>query len=395
MDGVPGYVHGILMTLVSNGYEAYLVGGCLRDMLLGRTVHDWDIASSAPGAEVQRLFPKTVRIGDRFGTVTVVTGGGTAEVTTFRSESGYSDRRRPDSVTFVSDLQEDLKRRDFTVNAMAMGVDGTLTDPFGGRSDLRRGIIRCVGDPAERFSEDALRLFRALRFSAQLGFEIEEGTLSAIKSCSALCAWLSAERVRDETEKILLSDKPERVGEAVSYGLFKGRLESGEVSCEKLRHLSGLPGSAPLRWSAFCALLLEQSLIALPESFLKSMRLDTGTVRCCSGGVSLARKPLPEGRVQIKRLLAEFGEEAVLCAAAADKALRQTAALRAVKNVLESGECWSVRELAIGGDDLLALGFSQGVWLGKTLKALLEHVIEHPEDNVRARLYELARGMRG
>jgi tRNA nucleotidyltransferase (CCA-adding enzyme) len=167
------------------------------------------------------------------------------------------------------------------------------------------------------------------------------------------------------------------------------------VSYEKLRRLSGLPRGAPLRWSAFCALLLEQSLIALPESFLKSMRLDAGPVRCCASGVTLARQPLPKGRTPIKRLLAEFGEETVLCAAAADKALRDTEALRAVKDVLESGECWSVRELAIAGDDLLEMGFSEGPLLGKTLKALVEHVIEHPEDNVRARLHELAREMRG
>jgi hypothetical protein len=197
--------------------------------------------------------------------------------------------------------------------------------------------------------------------SAQLGFEIEEGTLAAIKRCSALCASLSAERVRDETEKILLSDKPERVGEAVSYGLFIGRLDSGEVSYEKLRRLSGLPRGAPLRWSAFCALLLEQSLIALPESFLKSMRLDAGTVRRCASGVTLARQPLPKGRTPIKRLLAEFGEETVLCAAAADKALRDTEALRAVKDVLESGECWSVRELAIAGDDCSKWGFRKAL----------------------------------
>ena len=169
----PEFVKKIIFRLEAEGFSAFMVGGCVRDILMGRAPKDWDVATSASPGEVQRLFEKTVPTGERHGTVTVILDGGKAEVTTFRSESAYSDHRRPDSVTFVSDLKEDLKRRDFTINAMAMRADGTVMDYFGGGADLKAGIIRCVGEARERFEEDALRMLRALRFSAELGFEID------------------------------------------------------------------------------------------------------------------------------------------------------------------------------------------------------------------------------
>jgi tRNA nucleotidyltransferase (CCA-adding enzyme) len=325
LDNVPGYVSGVLRTLSENGFEAYLVGGCLRDTLLGRPVNDWDVASSARGPDVMRLFPKTVKTGARFGTITVVAGEGTVEVTTFRSDGHYGDCRRPDSVTFVTSLEEDLRRRDFTVNAMALAEDGVLIDPFGGREDLDRRMIRCVGNPDARFSEDALRLFRALRFSAQMGFRIEENTMAAIRRCAPLCAALSAERVRDETEKMLLSDAPERVGTAVALGLYQGLLRTGEIPPDKLGRLTRLPKDAAQRWCAFCALLLDAGLIDSPEDFLKRMRLDGKTSRACAAGLKAAARPLPADRIGLKRLIAGLGRAAALCAAAADKALYDTA----------------------------------------------------------------------
>ena len=394
MDNVPGYVIMVLNTLGSNGFEASLVGGCLRDTLLDRPVNDWDVATSALAPDVMRIFPKTVKTGARYGTVAVITGGGAVEVTTYRRDGRYSDGRRPDRVSFVSDLQEDLKRRDFTINAMAMTLDGKLVDPFDGREDLKRRVIRCVGDPAERFSEDALRMFRALRFSAQLGFDIEEGTMAAMRKCARLCASLSVERIRDETEKILLSEKPERVGTALSFGLFKGRFENGELDSEKLRQLAGLPKLALFRWSAFCALMAGENLIASPEAFLKSMRLDAKTVRLCAAGIKAAQTALPDGRIDVKRLLAALSGDAVLCAAAAEKALRNTEKLQTIEEIMASGECYSVRELAVSGDDLIERGLKNGVKIGKTLETLLQHVIEHPEDNKRACLLDLALEMR-
>ncbi len=184
MTGIPDYVRAVLGTLEEAGHQAYLVGGCLRDMLLGRDIHDWDVATTALGAEVMQLFQKTAATGARFGTVTVITSGGNVEVTTLRSDGVYSDCRRPDEVRFVGDLLEDLKRRDFTINAMAMTAAGVLSDPFDGQGDLKRRLLRCVGRAEDRFSEDALRMFRALRFSAQLGFDIEEGTMAAVGKCA-------------------------------------------------------------------------------------------------------------------------------------------------------------------------------------------------------------------
>ena len=390
MDNVPDYVSAVLKTLGANGYKSYLVGGCLRDTLLKRNVNDWDVATPARASDVMRLFPKTVKTGARFGTVAVVTENGMVEVTTFRSDGAYSDRRRPDSVSFVSDLHEDLRRRDFTVNAMAMAEDGVLLDPFGGREDLHRRLIRCVGDPQERFSEDALRMFRALRFSAQLDFEIEDGTLAAISKSAASCAALSAERVRDETEKILLSSNPSRVGTAISLGLYQGRLSGGPLAPEKIQRLSGLPKKSALRWSGFSALLAENKMIASPAAFLKNMRLDAKTIRCCTLGIKTAEKALPDSENGLKKLMSEIGVDAAECAAAAEYVLRGTNILDSIRRIEESGECFSVRQLAVTGDDLIGIGYRNGVALGQALGLLLNHVIEHPQDNEKAALLALA-----
>ena len=192
---IPKYIYNILKRINNSGFESYLVGGCVRDMLIRRHIHDWDIATSASPEEVIRIFPKTLPTGIKFGTVTVLSDGGKAEVTTFRSEGIYNDGRRPENVSFVSSLPVDLSRRDFTVNAMAMDIDGRITDLYGGIDDLLSKTIQCVGDPQKRFSEDALRMFRAVRFSAQLGFDIEGSTKDAIIKLSHLSKRLSVERI--------------------------------------------------------------------------------------------------------------------------------------------------------------------------------------------------------
>ena len=226
----------VLQKLTENGFEAYLVGGCVRDKLLGRPVHDWDVATSAMPEDVIRLFDKTTNIGERFGTVRVVLEdlssfavlaqagserteqGGLCptvaknigiEVTTFRADGEYLDSRHPESVQFVTSLHEDLRRRDFTVNAMAETISGEIIDPFGGLSDIEARLIRCVGDPATRFCEDALRIFRALRFSGELGFEIEPETLQAIDLCADRAQLIAADRVRAELKKTLKSPNPQ------------------------------------------------------------------------------------------------------------------------------------------------------------------------------------------
>ena len=182
---IPSDVKRIIDRIEDAGYEAYAVGGCIRDALLKKEPHDWDITTSADPMTVKRLFSKTFDTGIQHGTVTVLLGGENYEVTTYRVDGDYADGRHPESVTFTRNLADDLKRRDFTINAMAYNPEKGLVDLFGGQDDLKKGIIRCVGDPVERFTEDALRMMRAVRFSAQLGFDIEPATAAAIKKLFA------------------------------------------------------------------------------------------------------------------------------------------------------------------------------------------------------------------
>ncbi|QBO37160.1 CCA tRNA nucleotidyltransferase [Periweissella cryptocerci] len=212
----------ILTTITNAGYEAYFVGGSVRDTLLGKPIHDVDIATSAYPAEIKALFKKTVDTGIEHGTVMILDHGEGYETTTFRTESGYTDFRRPDEVTFVRDLSEDLKRRDFTINALAMRGNGEIVDLFAGLTDLQQGILRAVGDPKERFHEDALRMMRAVRFSAQLGFTIEANTQQAIKSEAHLLAKIAVERTNVEFSKLLLGKDAQRgLLEFAETGLYQ------------------------------------------------------------------------------------------------------------------------------------------------------------------------------
>ncbi|MEI3101604.1 MAG: hypothetical protein V8T45_07385 [Oscillospiraceae bacterium] len=227
---------------------AYLVGGCVRDMVLGVHPNDWDICTSALPEQVLEVFPKARPTGIRHGTVTVDINSRHVEVTTFRSEEEYSDHRHPSAVHFVGELTTDLSRRDFTINAMALSPDGLLLDPFGGLEDIRRRCIRCVGQAPRRFEEDALRMFRALRFSARLDFSIAEDTLAAISQNLGLAASLAAERVREEVEKTLLTKKPEVVGQMARLGLLNTFLPQSPES-----FLPELPLQPPCRkrlWTA-------------------------------------------------------------------------------------------------------------------------------------------------
>ena len=206
---LPRDVSFIISELEGKGYEAYAVGGCIRDSLLGKTPDDWDITTSASPEEVKAVFQRTIDTGIKHGTVTVRLHGRSYEVTTFRIDGDYSDGRHPDNVEFVKNLDEDLKRRDFTINAMAYSEKAGIIDLFNGREDLEKGIIRCVGVSRERFSEDALRMMRAVRFAARFGFSIEESTYEAIKDLAPTLSKVSAERIRVEFEKTLISDHPE------------------------------------------------------------------------------------------------------------------------------------------------------------------------------------------
>lgn len=367
----PKYVIHILNTLERSGYEARLVGGCVRDTLLHRRPNDWDVATAAAPEAVTELFERTVPTGIRHGTVTVLYGGSACEVTTYRVEGAYSDHRRPDSVRFTSRLEEDLSRRDFTINAMAMDASLAITDPFGGREDLSRRLIRCVGDARERFTEDALRMLRAVRFAAQLDFALDSAALEAIAGCAPLCSALSPERVAAELRAVLASRNPDMVWLMADLGLLNAWLTPREG---ERTHLGALPRCA--RLAHFCSDLSRCGSITSTDTFLRSLRMDTRSVKICSAAAEI----LASGSRDYKRLLRDYGEDAVLASYPKSRRLRA---------VLRSGECWSLASLAITGGELAALGYA-GRELGEELRRLLEHVIDCPEDNRPEILCKLA-----
>lgn len=282
---LPADVRNCVSALEGAGYAAYLVGGCVRDLLLGRTPMDYDVATSALPQQVQALFRRTVPTGIQHGTVTVLMGDSAVEVTTFRHEGGYADGRRPERVTFDVGLEEDLARRDFTINAMAMDLGRDVTDPFGGRGDLAGHLVRCVGNPDKRFAEDALRMLRGVRFCAQLGFELEGETRHAIGRNAWRTAQLSGARIKAEMEKILLSPAPERAAALLSLGLLNHLYTQTGADLSPLREMVAEP--IP-RWRGFCkmtgfpidALPVERALrrgVQYPEGeALRALKLSGG-----------------------------------------------------------------------------------------------------------------------
>ena len=385
----PKYVRQVLRSLQARGHVAYLVGGCVRDMALGVRPHDWDICTSALPEQVMEVFPGALPTGLKHGTVTVRLNSRSVEVTTFRSEENYVDHRHPETVRFVGELTTDLSRRDFTINAMALSPDGLLMDPFGGLTDLERRCIRCVGSPELRFEEDALRMFRALRFSARLDFTIEEATLAAIGKKAHLASALAAERIRDEVEKTLLTPRPETVGLMQHLGLLDGFLCARADALPELKLLTKLPRKALDRWMALCVILRRRGLISSVEDFLTALRLDSRTIRCCTDGAALLEGRKPRCAPEWKRLLRRWGVDTVSCAARCRDALDGGSSSRELKSVLKSGECFSMKHLAVSGDDLTALGL-KGRELGEMLNFLLDYVIEYPENNRRELLLSLA-----
>ena len=360
---------GIIKRLRSSGYEAYFVGGCVRDTLLERSIHDWDITTSALPEQILSCFEHCVPTGIKHGTVTVFYDRFEAEVTTFRTDGNYSDSRHPEQVTFVRSLAEDLARRDFTINAMAMDEDGSIIDLYGGTEDLRRKLIRCVGEPNLRFREDALRMLRALRFSAQLGFDIETETREAICMNAHLSEHLSAERVRDEMEKTLCSPNPQKLDDMAQMGLLARCNPSAESSCQ---WIGDLPAEASVRWAALCHTWPHMDLSVLRLS--KKITQDAGVA---------GRVVMPETEYQWKCLIAEQGEERSLIVG------EMFRCRDIVERILSSGDCLSLRQLAVTGADFPDL---KGPALGEHLKRLLHHVLEHPQDNCKEVLINISQG---
>lgn len=334
---VPQEVEWIIGKIREHGFEAFAVGGCVRDTLLSRTPGDWDITTSAEPEEIKRIFPRTVDTGLQHGTVTVIKNRKGYEVTTYRIDGEYHDGRHPDSVEFTKNLTEDLKRRDFTINAMAYSHETGIVDVFGGMDDLKAGIIRCVGSPTERFSEDALRILRAIRFSGQLNFEIEEETLNAVGALAPNLLKVSRERIQTELTKLLLSDHPERliltenlgISRYVADGLHE-ILTEGERPEEKsegllpyprcLMGISSLPAEKSMRWAGFLRFTYPDAV----RRFLKGLKLDNETIGNAKTMAEGFQTPLPEEKTAIRRMasrMTEYQFEGVLSLKAMEEAL--------------------------------------------------------------------------
>ena len=384
----PQHVKQILRTLQSREHQAFLVGGCVRDMLLDIVPQDWDICTSALPSQIMELFPGSRPTGIQHGTVTVVVSNHEVEVTTFRKEDQYQDHRHPDNVSFVSDLTTDLSRRDFTINAMAVSSEGDLVDPFYGMDDLNRRVIRCVGDPDIRFNEDALRMYRALRFSARYDFSIDELTKISIRKNAASAQYLAAERIRDELQKILQSDHTDRLNEIAEMHLLD-RFCTTTKSIPDFTDLSKLKKHAHIRWAGFCHLLKHAGWIQSASQFLHALRMDNRTIKICSTCSLLLDTNPPDGRISWKKALSKYGTDSVECAAMITDWLQGTKYQKEVSSILRSGECFSLKFLAIDGKDLMERGYS-GPVLGEMLQFLLDYVIEHPEKNKRELLIQLA-----
>ncbi len=388
---IPCYADKILSKLENSGYEAYVVGGCVRDMLTGRRPGDWDIASSASCDAVMSLFRKTIPTGIKYGTVTVRVSGGQCEVTSFRSDGAYKDGRRPEKVEFIDDITEDLRRRDFTVNAMAMDRRYAITDPFCGREDVERRIIRCVGDPDERFSEDALRMLRAIRFSAVLGFEISGATLDSIRRNSERIEFISPERVSGELGKTLMSKRPWMIKDAAELGLLRKYIK-GRVP-ENIAHISGLPAEEIYRWCALCAILTDCGAIDDTAGFLRSLRLGGAVIKTCEEALSLK---LPKDDRGLRVFIADNGAKISLVSAAAEVGRGDAGALRRVRKALRTGNYVSVNSLKISGDELKSIGFT-GKTVGEVLRELSHEatldIVKNKKEDLLERASELKKSL--
>ncbi|MBD3237325.1 MAG: HD domain-containing protein [Candidatus Eisenbacteria bacterium] len=431
----------IMRRIREAGGEAYLVGGCLRDLLLGRPVTDWDIATSLTPDQLHPLFRRVVSVGIRFGTLIIPRRDAAYEVTTFRTEGAYRDGRHPDEVAYTRDLRKDLERRDFTINAMAWDVaSDTLVDPFEGLADLAAGRIRAVGDPRARFREDALRLMRAIRQATQLRFRIAPATFAALQATADGLAAISAERIRDELTGLLLAPEPSRglrlLEEAdllrivlpelaATRGFAQNRFHSHDLFDHSLRALDAAPpGDLGLR----LAILLHD--IGKVET--REARGDDYTFYAHQiVGARKARRILqrlryPNELIQrvthlirhhmfyyetewtdsaVRRFVRTVGSEHIpdlIAVRIADMAGNQRKRgdrtpldelQQRIDEVIAKDTALSVRDLAIGGHDLMALGVPEGPRIGEILRALLERVLDDPEMNTREALLAAAREM--
>ena len=436
---LPEKVKYIIDTIQSAGFEAYAVGGCIRDSILAREPDDWDITTSAKPEEIKALFKRTIDTGIQHGTVTVMLEKEGFEVTTYRVDGQYEDGRHPKEVSFTASLTEDLKRRDFTINAMAYNEKDGLVDIFDGMEDLEKGVIRCVGNPMERFGEDALRMMRAVRFSAQLGYTIEENTKRAIKELAPTLHLISAERILVELTKLLLSPNPDYLRIAYDIGVTNVFFPEWDRAMETpqnhphhcysvgehiLHSLMEVSPDKVLRFAMLFHDIAKPMTMEIDDkgvthfyghakvgeemscTILKRFRMDNDTISKVSRLVlyhDYINGVTPNKKI-VRRAVNKVGADlfpSLFLVSRAD-ILAQSNYMRKEKlenlkawedcyrEIVQAGECISLKDLAINGKDLINAGLKPGKELGSILDSLLSEVLENPEKNTRDYLLSCA-----
>lgn len=436
MINIPKDVENVLNILTENGHKAYVVGGCVRDSLMGREPDDWDVTTDASPKRIKELFSsfRTVDTGIEHGTVLIVSGKTPVEATTFRIDGEYSDNRHPDSVTFTKHVEDDLARRDFTINAMAYNHKDGIIDPFGGKDDLENKIIRCVGDPDRRFNEDGLRIMRAVRFSSVLGFTVEEKTAESILKNENLLGSIAAERLTKELLKLLCGDNVYDVLTKFRsvIGVFipelklefdfaqYGKKHAYDVWMHTVNTVSNIENDPVLRLTM---LLHDTGKIAthkldengnstfrnhaavggvIAENILRRLKFSKEYINTVSFLVSVHDKEVPETRIQVKEYIRDLGEKnfiRLMKIRRADKSAlskgytniadKLVFAYSTFDEVMNNDEPYSLKQLAVDGNDLKKIVPANEI--GDTLNFLLETVIKYPEKNDRAILLELVR----
>ncbi len=386
---IPEKVKKIVQKLNDAGFEAYIVGGCVRDCLLQRKPQDWDITTSAQPQEVKKIFPKTYDTGLKHGTVTVVCEKDHYEITTYRIEKEYYDCRHPSQVIFTKSLKEDLQRRDFTVNAMAYHPKEGIQDYFCGQEHLKQKKIQGVGSPKKRFQEDALRMLRALRFSAQLGFEIEPETYQALQEQKALIQKISAERIHEELEKMLQSQYLEKICllwesgllNEISPLLYQKMLQHGT---NILQELKTAPLDRIIRWTIFLQYLTPKE----GEQLLKDFRFDNHSIKSIVMLLEHLKDEIPLQEYEIRKKACEITPEQLNRLFLIQGQKKDTTKwLHCLETIQKRGDCITLKTLAIKGKDLQKHGI-HGKEIGETLSFLLDIVHRDPEKNNKQILLE-------
>ena len=398
---MPKDVKYIINTLEKNGYEAYAVGGCVRDAIIGKEPNDWDITTNATPMQVKKLFKHTIDTGIQHGTVTIMIDKVGYEVTTYRIDGKYADGRHPDKVEFTVSLKEDLKRRDFTINAMAYNDTRGIIDLFGGIEDLKEGIVKCVGNPYNRFDEDALRILRAFRFAAVLNFEVEEKTKKAAGDLAENLNKISKERIRTELDKLIMSDTPEKLMEARKCGLLKYILSEVEDDIN-IELVKAMPKNNYMKWAALLYHREEEEV----SKILKKLKFDNKTVNICKRIVGYSKdfRNIYKENVRVAAhevgvdIFDKFLEFSKVCinlqdwkgGEYPDNSDYINNIEHLYKKVIDDGDCLSLKELAVKGGDLMEIGVPKGAKLGEILNILLYKVLDNPKYNNREKLLEIA-----